>query len=170
MKSSYRGFFMLEVLLATLLLGIIITIFLKCMHLTLFLQQKNIARINVAENQRIVFQTVRQQLAFYSKQARILPGVDGDRLAIIDVAENRQIAYYLHKDAQKQVIYQEIQVQENQPGINQLTDPYNVEVLEFKVEKISADKLRLTVVMQDREKKARETRSEYLPLLNGVVL
>lgn len=161
---------MLEVLLATLLLGIIITIFLKSMHLTIHLQQKSIARINVAENQRLVFQKVRQQLAFYSKQVKILPEVDGDRLIITDVAENRQVSYYLHKDAQKQVIYQEVRVQENQPGINQLTDPYNVEVLEFKAEKISADKLRLTIVIQDREKRELETCSEYLTLLNGVAL
>ncbi len=170
MRSKDKGFFIVELALNTLLTMIILAIFLKCIHLTVLLNEKSNAQINIRENQRIIFQTLRQQLAFYTKKVTILPGAYGDVLVITDVTENRKVSYYVSKEQGRGILYQAIQVQQGQAGVNQLTDPYNVEVLEFKAEKIAVDKLLVSIKVQDRRNSKLETRQEYLQLLNGQVL
>lgn len=73
---------------------IIIAVFLKCIQFTVALNSKTIEQINCHENQRFVFQTLRQQLGFYAKQVKIVNGPAGPVLIIKETAENRQVSYY----------------------------------------------------------------------------
>ena len=171
MKSRYAGFFLLELALTSILYLIIIAVFLKCIQFTVALNSKTIEQINCHENQRFVFQTLRQQLGFYAKQVKIVNGPAGPVLIIKETAENRQVSYYRGQEQYDQgVLYQAIQIKQNQPGVNQLTDPHNVKVVDFKVEPVDSQSLLVTLVLQDKRTHKLNRQQEYIPILNGKVL
>lgn len=165
-----RGFVLVEIVLTVGVLIVVLGLALQLLRLSFNLQAQSTARANLVQNQTLVMQRISQQVAIYSRTALIQSG-SSDRLLLNDVAGNRLITFYQSTEPDgTAVLYMSTQIPPNMAGVNQLTDPHNVEVLNFKVYKLDGRRLRLTISLREKASGKIAEFSEVVSLLNGEVL
>lgn len=167
-SRNERGFLLLEVLLAMAVMITALVIFFNLFKPVIRLQTMAGARANLTENQIVVMQHIVQQVNWYSSKVM----VTSERLTCYDVSGNRLIAFYRAQEsaAGVGVLYINTTVGADLPGVNQLTDPYNVNVEEFKVYKINNKIIFLTMQLRDIKTNTVKQHTEYVTIYNGEVL
>lgn len=161
---------MLELIIGVGVLIVVLGMAFNLLQPVSKLQELSRTRANLLQNQTLAMQRISQQLSIYARTVSIQIG-GSDRLTINDVAGNKIIAFYQANATEGvSVLYMSTQVPPDAAGANQLTDPYNVEVLSFKVDKLDSKKLRINLSLREKNSGRIADFSEVVQLINGEVL
>lgn len=166
-----RGFLLIEVVVGVGILIIVLGIVFQLLRPVAKLQELGVSRTHLLQNQTLVMQRISQQVAVYTRAASIQTG-SSDRLMLTDVAGNRLVSFYQANETESgtAVLYMSTQVPPAAAGSNQLTDPYNVTVVKFKVYKLNNKKIRVELELREKSTGKTAVFSEVIELLNGEVL
>lgn len=168
--KRHKGFMLIEILIAFSVLIVVLALAFDVMKITFKLQAIGLARSNLAQNQTVIMQRISQQAAIYSRTAAIQSG-ESDKLVLNDVAGNRIVSFYKATEAGgTDTMYMSTQIPPNSAVGNQLSDPYNVEVVRFKVYKLSSTKLKMILYMKDKASGVESELVELVTMINGEVL
>ena len=167
-----KGFLLTECCVALMAVCLLITCFYDN-----FAQSVNIGRevlrdLEIYRVERSVVALMKEELIFYVDTAAISGESPGTLISCQETAVKRKIYYYCKSSPEAPyatTLYQKTNVEGKSPGINPLTPP-NIEVTEWRVEKLNDKSLLMTIGLKEYKTGREKLFSEVVDLCNGKVL
>ena len=162
-----RGFLLIELLVAIATAMVILTILFYSLDGVMKLQSLTESRVNLSQNSMVAMQLVSKQLTLNTRVATIEDGY----LKTKDVAGNKEVSFMRQVNENGiGILYVVTKNANDLPGVNQLSDPNNVDVVSFGVVPISDDLLKITITLKDLKTSRQAEYLEYVRMYNGKVL
>ena len=161
-----RGFLLIELLVAIATAMVILTILFYSLDGVMKLQTATESRVNLSQNTIVAMQIVSKQLALNTRVATIEDGY----LKTKDVAGNKEVSFARQVNENGiGILYIVTKNANDLPGVNQLSDPNNVDVASLDIMVIRDDLLKITITLRDLKTSRQEEYSEYVRMYNGKV-
>ncbi len=164
--KSQKGFLLLELLLAVATGLVVLTVMFHALSMTLRLQEAGESRSNMSQNAQVALQRMEQQLLLNARTISF----HSEYLHTVDVSGNREVGFSRSVNTEGVgVLYIVVKNGMELPGVNQLTDPSNVDVRYFNVSVVDGF-LKIEVGLRDLRTGRQAEYSAYVRPSNGRII
>lgn len=169
-KTTKRsGFLLMELLISIGIALISLFVTLNVFELMLTSYAKSINQISIRQNMRFAMQTMQQHIALNANLTKIERS-SATKVIIQDISADREISFFVRRESSRGILYISTQNGNNIPGVNQLSDPNNVDVIALEAVKLDDKLIEISLEMQSNSGNVKLRKNELIYLINGRVL